>query len=469
MQQTTSYRRFDKYISNIEKLPALKKAMVKAAANYESADQAGIEMDSVLYLVAIAPALVAYVNWVLMDAEKNQKNRLYFLSRDGYQMYLIAKRIVELKEMDIECRYLHVSRYSMRIPGYHLDLNAAIDSICVGGIDVTAKKILKRGALTESECEAVLTELGLQESQNNILNYSQVMQLKEKLVSSDLLKQYVEAHSKERYEAAIGYLKQEGLCRDDKYAIVDSGWIGTLQCSIEKLVQSVSPELHVQGYYYGMYEVPKGTSFEQFKSYYFSGTRGSRRKSKFSNSLFETIVSSTEGMTVGYEWSEGEYRHIENDEKNPNAMQMQRNISMLEAFLKNLQNAYLKEILSKKLERIAEKNIKLFMASPTPLEVKAYGYNRFSDDVIDGNFKEVAANLSWEQIKNQRLLRKLLIIKGIRKQTIYESAWIEGSVMRATIAEEQMPEIKALREYQHIRLYKRIIFIKKQIQTRGYT
>ena len=59
------------------------------------------------------------------------------------------------------------------------------------------------------------------------------MQLKDRLKKIPLLFHYIDRHSKEAYGTAIGYLTQEGLLEPVSYALVDSGWIGTIQQSIE--------------------------------------------------------------------------------------------------------------------------------------------------------------------------------------------------------------------------------------------
>jgi predicted HAD superfamily hydrolase len=54
----------------------------------------------------VAPCYVAYVKWLLNDAQKRGIKRLYFLSRDGY----ILMKIAENMEHDgIELRYLFLS------------------------------------------------------------------------------------------------------------------------------------------------------------------------------------------------------------------------------------------------------------------------------------------------------------------------------------------------------------------------
>ena len=461
-------KRYQEYLDILNASGVYKNAFKNTCEIFLKKKGENLQLDSKLYLMVFAPTLVGFVKWVIEHAIQNGKERLYFLSRDGYQMYLIAKYFVEKENIPIECRYLYVSRYSMRIPGYHLDIEKGIDSICVGGIDVTLIKILKRGGLTEDECNEVVGELRLGELQDKILNYHQIMKLKEQLYDSKYLRRYMLKHSKEAYDNTIGYLTQEGLCVDDRFAIVDSGWIGTLQSSIEKLVQSVNLETKIDGYYFGMYDKPIEMDKSQFNTYYFSAKKGVSRKIRFSNSLFETIVSSEEGMTIGYVKDCNKYIPVFNESKNPNLDQMKRNIEALKIFLQCIE--FEEDLRNSKTmnQKLAEQLLSRFMSNPTMLECSCYGNNLFTDDVLDGAYKEVATKLTWQQIKDQRFVNKILSVLGIKKTTIYESAWLEGSVVRAINNDATIDKIKKGKklssEFKHIRAYKRFVFLRKQMK-----
>ncbi len=205
-------------------LPILEETQKKIASEYSDLNK----KDSVLYLYSMAPMLLEFNGWLMEKCKKDKIDRLYFLSRDGYQLYLIAKKYIEVNKLDVECKYLHVSRYSMKIPGYCKDPEKAIDSICVGGIDTSLIKIIKRGGLTDAECEEVISETNLQGMKDKILNYKQVVELREKLKKSNKLKEYICEKSEAARRETLGYLRQEGLFDKLNYALVDSGWIGTL-------------------------------------------------------------------------------------------------------------------------------------------------------------------------------------------------------------------------------------------------
>lgn len=449
-EQSKEKSRLQKYRLLLERNPAYTSAIARMETDRE------LMADTRLYLYTMVPVLAEFVNWVLDEAVRTGKKRLYFLSRDGYQMYLIACRMTKLRQLSVECRYLHVSRYSMRIPQYHLAPDSGLDRICTGGIDVTLERILQRAALSPEETAEVVQIIGWQDRYRDILNYRQVKELKQTLRTQTGILQYIVKHSLSEYGNAMGYLEQEGLLSDISYAIVDSGWVGTLQESIQSLVHSRRPELAVEGYYFGMYELPKGANPKEYHAYYFSHRRGLRRKACFSNSLFETICSADEGMTLYYREENGRYNPVTDLRSNPNGQQMRRNLAALEEFLTIIDETFLNETGNGAC--LTEQLFRLFMAQPTETEVSAYGDNLFSDDVLEGNLKKTAAELTEREITDQWFLSKLLIMAGIKKAVIHESAWIEGSIVRCG------KHVK--RNLIQARWYKYFVFARKQLKCR---
>ena len=233
-----------------------------------------------------APAITDYVEWVLEKAVRSGKKRLYFLARDGWMMYHAAQRIIDKRMLDIEISYLKVSRYAIRSAQYYLLGEKSLDLICIGGIDVTFERIMKRALLTDEEARHVARIAGYEDRYDTVLNYRQIQELKQQLKDVKILFKYIEQHSKINYENAVGYLRQEGLMEDKPYALVDSGWIGTLQMSIQYLLATdTGQERRIYGYYYGLYDVPKDAEGGQYESYYF-GKKSVWKKVYFSNCLF---------------------------------------------------------------------------------------------------------------------------------------------------------------------------------------
>ena len=250
---------------------------------------------------------------------------------------------------------------------------------------------------------------------------------------------------------AIGYLEQEGMMEDIPYAIVDSGWIGTIQQSLQRLVQTKQIEKRLMGYYFGLYEIPKAAEQEKYRAYYFMTKRQIRRKVKFSNCLFETICSSENGMTLGYVEQEEMYQALESTKKNPNKVLLKKNEKILLDYL----NYYLVERKEDSVN-ISEAILSKLMGNPKWFEVELFGNWLFCDDVLELQMQTVAANLSDEEIKNQRFLNKWLILCGIKKGKIRESAWIEGSIVK------NKKNIK--KNLFHAKIYKYFVYMRKAIK-----
>lgn len=409
---------------------------------------------------AAMPVLMEYVKWVLQNAKKAGKRRLYFLARDGYPMYLLARFLCKEWKLDIECRYLEVSRYALRVPEYHLLGKSCLSRICIGGIDVTFEKIMKRAALTEKEAAEIARLTGYEERCGQILNYQEIQQLKKKLHRQELFFNYVYQHSRQAYPAAIGYLEQEGLLEEVSYGIVDSGWTGTLQQSLKNLLNTRKEGVSIEGWYFGLYEIPAGEKKENYHAYYFTPVTGIRRKVYFSNSLFETIFSAPSGMTIGYGLSGESYVPCRAGRTNLNQEKMERYIELLREYVEEYRKIFF-EAGEKECPgnvRMAERLLKNFMGKPTLVEAEAFGENFFSDDMLEQEVKKAAADLSKEEICRQHFFRKLLIMTGLRKEKIRESAWIEGSIVKNGQGVK-----KNLR---HAHFYKYILYIRKRIRIR---
>lgn len=407
------------------------------------------QKENSLYNTAMIPVMIEFVTWVIGQAQQQSIKRLYFLSRDGYQMFLVAKDLCRKMNIDIEIRYLNVSRFSMRVPEYAMMGEKCLDRIFIGGIDVTFRRIMKRAALTDEEIHDVAKEYDMDNELDRMLNYQEIMILKSKFVDNRKLLAYVQKHSKKAYPNAIGYLSQEGLLDDIKYGLVDSGWVGTLQQTIRHLTQKD----RIDGFYFGLYETPKDEDSDMYHGFYFNPKTGLDRKSYFSNCLFEAVFTSPEGMTIGYSKEADRYIPQMDMEQNPNKEIIQDNIRQLLNYLNQI-NIYDKQ----SDVQFVEKLLKPLMAHPTKTEVEEFGNLLFSDDVLEGNLKKVAAELSHEEIANQRFIPKMLIMLGISKKEIHESAWIEGSIVRLGESVD-----RSLRSAER---YKKFVYIRKRIQMR---
>ena len=280
-----------------------------------------------------APLMTAFTVWVLKEAEARGIKRLYFLSRDGYLPYRTAIRLVKSCKLDIECRYLYCSRYSLRVPMYSENVDEALSHVTRGGIDVTFRKILLRSGFRAEDIpkmQAAFPDFALDE----VIPYSGLRKVRARLDGSSVYKDLLKERSEEAWEPLCAYFRQEGLlegigacdrskeksdrvsarygslgkseragtCDEnaEKIGIVDSGWTGTTQKSIAEIRRRCGIDDPVEGFYFGLFEIPKGSDPERYHSFYFGPKTKLFNKVFFSNSLFEALVRADHGTVSGY-------------------------------------------------------------------------------------------------------------------------------------------------------------------------
>lgn len=97
------------------------------------------------------------------------------------------------------------------------------------------------------------------------------------------------------------YLTQAGLLKKTRAAIVDSGWMGSIQPALNRRLLEAGRTAPVSGYYFGLYQVNHRTPFlSKGRTAYFSPQTHYWRKVLFLPAVFETIFSAPHGTTISY-------------------------------------------------------------------------------------------------------------------------------------------------------------------------
>lgn len=237
----------------------------------------------------VAPIYVPFVYGIMKDAKKRGINNLYFLARDGYILYHIAKQFKnDFPQLNI--KYLYVSRISLYLPGLR---------------DISIQSLSEFVTDANRDIETVLEYFKLQDFCYEKKSYKD-------LRGSDLLielmndEEFVEALTvkhKEQKELCLDYFKQEGLT-DDNSAIVDC--FGTRRCqqAINNILSSRGFD-KVYGYYFDV------VSYRVFEGEYSALNYDENRAFLNSNlylgpqGVFEQYFSITDhGRTSGYQKDE---------------------------------------------------------------------------------------------------------------------------------------------------------------------
>lgn len=377
----------------------------------------------------LVPALTSFVFWLLDLAVKRKIKRLYFLSRDGYLMYTAARIICNEKKLPVECRYLFCSRFSLRVPLFHLDMEQALDYICARGTEVTPEKVLKRSGFLENEIPDIFLHVKIPFALDQTLSVADLCVLRRKLSNSPYFLKAVENNSKKHFPALCGYFKQEGLLDEIPIGIVDSGWIGSIQKTIVKGCTAFGKKCNIEGFYWGLYELPENVPKEQYHCYYFSPEDKLLAKTFFSNCLFETIFSAPHGMTVAYERKK-RYQPVLTEYPAQRALFDEKLRYLLENYIHIFLENFAVENMGLEAEnakKTIERLLKIFMCNPTIEEAAYFGNFVFDEDVTDCHNKKLAYPLTRKELLSNHLWFQILFI--LKNKPLKESGWYEGSVV----------------------------------------
>lgn len=386
-----------------------------------------------IFIHVFAPVICSYVIYVLNDAKQRGIKRLVFLARDGYLPYKAALELGSKVAPEIELSIISVSRYALRSAEYALDRVDCLETICLGALNLTFRKMMRRASLSDEEIEVVAEKCEMAGRIDDYIANREIGHIRESLKNCPEFYRYVRKHSKDKLKCTLDYLKQEGITKD-RYGdtcIVDSGWIGTIQRSISRLITG-GEEKGLEGYYFGLYSIPKGIFKDAYHSFYISpgsGLSNLLRKVNFSICLFESICSSPESMTYGYEYSAGRVIPVTGSERNPN----KEFIIRAEKYLNDYSQALASDISGAELDframkRMCSKLLKLCMCDPLKEEAEALGKFKFSDEVVESDQGRLASAWNDNDLKANRFFRKMLVKAGLIKGKLPISAWPEGSI-----------------------------------------
>lgn len=385
----------------------------------------------------VGPILTSYVLWILDQAVSSHINILYFLARDGKILKEIAEIFIKKYNLNIQCRYLYVSRYSLRKSLYCIAPQETMEYLCRDSLEVSPAIVLKRTGLSEDIQMQILSELGYtaSESEKKYLSPKELKLMKILLQENSLfcssMKDLSQSESKKIYQ----YFKDEGLTFSDYIAIVDSGWTGSMQRCIRQILAYNGAKPSMIGFYFGIQNetLPEDGIYNTF---YF-GPDDIKDYVLFNNNLFECWCMAAHGMTVGYCYNNDHsiapilrqktflWQHcdLQNDL-----------IKKYAIFFSGKQTSF-HTISFSRLKSIIKPLLVRFMMKPDHDEAYVYGNIPFCDDMTEKYVKSLAERLTLSELFFNTTLVKIIykFIQAHFRIRIKQSAWKEGTVAQLPI------------------------------------
>lgn len=235
------------------------------------------------------------------------------------------------------------------------------------------------------------------------------------------------------------YMVEEGMDADN-IAIVDTGWLGTVQRDIQEIRHSYFGKKDIIGYYFGMFT--KGYPLSgTYKTYLFSPKKRWLWSFGFNANVFECLCAADHGMTIGYEEVEGRIapkfkETIEKEMIKKETIEKKtikkETIKLEKSSIAKLQiEAVLDYVTKNKETRFKtsdiKKRLKRFMQNPTIEEAKAYGKAPFAHDPKEQEIYPLADVADASHIKNNLFFYRLL--SKLTKRPVKPLYWIEGTAV----------------------------------------
>ncbi len=375
-----------------------------------------------------APVLFTYVWHVLREAQQLGLQRLYFLARDGYVLLAIAQEIAKIHPVQPELRYLYCSRSSLRMPSYHrIDPDEAMELLLHRGTNLTRRYILDRARLTDAQRHAVYEALGNAEFDEYApLDEHAFADFCAELRNCDVFREAVQKNSRDSYDTAVAYFRQEGLMDGVPFGIVDSGWTGSMQRSLRQLSDEIPP---LTGFYFGMFAKPKSAEDGDYRTWYFSADSSIGVLTKFNNNLFECMCAAPHGMTIGYrKEKENRYAPVCEPVDAASLPAVEAQIAVCSRFAAACAAKIRYDAFdSEQMHRISRQLLQGLMYRPDREEALAFQAFHFCDDVTEA-YSDTLVRENSEQIlrEHQFLHRVFRRLRG--KKPSRELFWIYGTL-----------------------------------------
>ncbi len=258
-----------------------------------------------------APILTAYTIWILQQAKAKQLARIYFLARDGEILLQIAQRLAPSIYPEVDLRYLYVSRQALRMPGM-TEVNQAFWEWMFDDTDIfTIDSLLARMCLDHGVAEPIFATLGYPRSTwSKNLSPSERSALRRNLEQNQSLPPLILEMATQKRQVLKSYLEQEKMLDGSTFGLVDVGWRGSLQLSLESAFATFGDRNLPMpvGFYFALDRPSGGLKLKgEVLAFFFNLNNGTGLRHQIDYryvSAMEVFCAGCEGTTLTYAYDD---------------------------------------------------------------------------------------------------------------------------------------------------------------------
>lgn len=376
------------------------------------------------------PILYGFMHDTLKRILSSGKKRVYFISRDGRPLKIVADEIISAFDYPLETRYIHGSRQSWRQaaifdPNYDLYWLGENFS----GADFTLRQVLERIDHDAEKIHSLLPgKLRYRLSLERAPSEKDIQEVREAIISNKTLRDYIIDISRYKRKNAIKYFKKNNLLDDMPYALVDIGWSGKMQHCLYSILLSCKHDIHLDEYYFALDDSFAGceSDFDNIKHHYYIDMHLSGLH--LFAFFMELFVQGDHGRCTGYN-SDGKPVHCGDGQYLKN-WGVHEYYDCLKIFVQDFVAAAQGVLYQERFQYLTN-DISGFFSCPSKQMAELFGSLPFSEDQNDALMDEFAPALSPSDAKaailgvlrlrwkEASLLRSSPQVKRLFKQTLY--------------------------------------------------
>ena len=333
----------------------------------------------------VGPVLVAYVLSVLRGAVRCGLQRLYFVSRDGEVLLLIARGLAERVGFAGELLYLYGSRQAWNLAGVTEVSDRELDWMLDEWWSASVRTVLDRVAITPEEIALPLAEAGFPADEwSRNLSSGDRARLRAMFVRSPVV-DLICARGESRRPSLVRYLRQAGLFDKIPYGVVDLGWYGRAGAALSSVLRREGADGPQTYFYLGLHRRPPPEIRDRCRAYLFDG--GANVGADIAPmpgvvNLLETFCAGSHGQVLGYEVDGPEVKPVLKGGVNDAALAwgLPTLRTTIDHFVAELVLDQPLADLDSDLRAAVVALLELFVVHPTRTEAEAWGAVVFSGD-----------------------------------------------------------------------------------------
>jgi FMN phosphatase YigB (HAD superfamily) len=274
------------------------------------ADQAPPALVSVVSGVA-GPAVFTAAAWILLSAQRDGVDTLYFVARDGEILLAVAKLLQRELGMatEIECRYLYGSRRAWHFPALSLvdapEVAAALRRLLFQSGKNTLRDLMSHLGLSDDGAVQIVAQELVDVSADTLLG-ERLTGVIDTLAASSSFQSLALSRARTEHEATVAYLRQEKMFSSSRPGLIDIGWHGAASSSLVKIAAAQGTS--VLCYFAGGLCGQESAAAPEDSRAFLIDARGEEPETRQALvHLMESFCAGSGGSTLGYAETDGRW------------------------------------------------------------------------------------------------------------------------------------------------------------------